>query len=260
MCRRAGLGGKAIRAREIAQDLGMATRTVHAHIEQLIAAGYLRRIDYGEGLSSGYSVVRSKKWKHRLLLTVGEESLLTPQISADPRRKTAWGSQNPALPSPNSALPSQNPAPYKEDNTRTLQGLSIVEEKSFDHTQLLLSPPIQVEEDLACRVKEVFAYFLERTGKSPRQYLFSKQRERQGLSGFESVIAFARRCEAPIPVDAATSLFRLAVDRLANSEFHNGKNDQGKTYLDWHQLFRSKDFPSPTKLVEYWLDDSRGHK
>jgi hypothetical protein len=46
-------GGKPIRAREIAQDLGMATRTVHAHIEQLIEAGYLRRIDYGEGLPSG---------------------------------------------------------------------------------------------------------------------------------------------------------------------------------------------------------------
>jgi predicted DNA-binding transcriptional regulator len=62
-------GGKPIRAREIAQDLGMATRTVHAHIEQLISAGYLHRIDYGEGLPSGYSVVRSKKWKHKLLLT-----------------------------------------------------------------------------------------------------------------------------------------------------------------------------------------------
>ncbi len=68
-------GGKPIRAREIAQDLGMATRTVHAHIEQLISAGYLRRIDYGEGLPSGYCVVRSKKWKHKLLLTIGESCL-----------------------------------------------------------------------------------------------------------------------------------------------------------------------------------------
>ena len=124
--------GKPVRARDIARDLGMAIRTVHAHIEQLIAAGYLSRIDYGEGLPSGYSVVRSKKWKHKLLLTIGEEPPTTPQISADPRRKTAGGSQNPALPSPNSALPSQNPAPYKEDITRTLQGLDIVEEKSFD--------------------------------------------------------------------------------------------------------------------------------
>ena len=50
------------------------------------------------------------------------------------------------------------------------------------------------------------------------------------------------------------------MDRLADSPFHNGKNDQGKRYLDWHQLFRAKDFPAPTKLVEYWLDDSRWTK
>ena len=122
-------GGKAIRAREIVQDLGMATRTVHAHIEHLIAAGYLRRIDHGKGLPSGYTVVRSKKWKHKLFLTVGEKPPVSPQNSTDPRRKNAGGSQNSAVPSPNSSLPSQNSAPYKEDNTRTLQGLSIAEEK-----------------------------------------------------------------------------------------------------------------------------------
>jgi len=102
--------GKAISAHVIATDLGMKTRTVHSHIELLVAAGYLRRIDHGVGMPSGYTVVRSKKWKN-------------------PRRKTAGGSLNPARPAPNSALPSQNSAPYKEDNTRTLQGLSIAEEK-----------------------------------------------------------------------------------------------------------------------------------
>jgi hypothetical protein len=251
-------GGKAIRAREIAQDLGMATRTVHAHIEQLIAAGYLRRIDYGEGSSSGYSVVRSKKWKHKLLLTAREEPSLAPQISADPRRKTAGGPQNSAQPSPNSALRSQNSAPYKEDNTRTLQGLkNIVEEKSFDDNLLPVTPFLDVEKDLERRVKELWDYFLERTHKSPKQYLFNKVRERQGLSGFKSLVAFAERCGSPDPLQAASDLFRLAVDRLANSPFHNGRNDQGKSYLDWHQLFRSKDHPSPTKLLEVWLDDER---
>jgi hypothetical protein len=254
-------GAKPIRAREIARDLGMATRTVHAHIEQLIEAGYLRRIDYGEGLPSGYSVVRSKKWKHKLLLTIGEELPLTPQILADPRRKTAGGSLNPARPSQNSARPSQNPAPYKEDNTRTLQGLNIVEEKSFDETQLLLSSPLEVEKDLEYRVKEGWEYFLERMGKSSAQYLFSRERQKQGLEGFKSLVAFAKRCKTQDdPFDAASKLFRLAVDRLADSPFHNGENKQGKKYLDWHQLFRSDDFPTPTKLVEYWLEDSRWTK
>jgi hypothetical protein len=106
-------------------------------------------------------------------------------------------------------------------------------------------------------VREGWEYFLERTGKSPKQYLFNKGRERQGLSGFRSLVAFAERCGSPDPLQAASDLFRVAVDRLANSPFHNGRNDQGKTYLDWHQLFRSKDHPSPTKLLEVWLDDER---
>ena len=125
----------------------------------------------------------------------------------------------------------------------------------------MISPTREVEKNLEHRVKEGWDYFLDRTNKSPAQYLFSVEQQKQGLRGFESLVAFVKRCKAPDnPHDAASKLFRVAVDRLADSDFHNGKNDQGKQYLDWHQLFRSKDFPTPTKLVEYWLDDSRWTK
>jgi IclR helix-turn-helix domain len=254
-------GGKPVRARDIAQDLGMATRTVHAHLEVLIQTGYLRRINYGDGLPSGYAVARSKKWRNRPTLASGEDLAPTPLNPANPRRKTAGGSLNPALPSPNSALPSLNPAPYKEDITRTIQGLNIVEEKSFDANLILVSPTLGVEKNLEHRVKEGWDYFLDRTSKSSAQYLFSPERQKQGLKGFESLVAFVKRCKAPgDPHDAASRLFRVAVDRLADSPFHNGENNQRKRYLDWHQLFRSEDFPAPTKLVEYWLDDSRWTK
>ncbi len=83
--------GKPVRARDIARDLGMAIRTVHAHIEHLIAAGYLSRIDYGEGLPSGYSVVRSKKWKHRLLLTIGEDATDNHADFCGPSQKNSRG-------------------------------------------------------------------------------------------------------------------------------------------------------------------------
>jgi hypothetical protein len=58
----------------------------------------------------------------------------------------------------------------------------------------------------------------------------------------------------------AMELFRLAVDRLVNSPFHNGKNDQGRQYTDWHQLFTSKGYSSPRKLLEFWLEDSNWEK
>ena len=42
---------------------------------------------------------------------------------------------------------------------------------------------------------------------------------------------------------------KVAVDQLAASAFHNGDNDQGKTYTDWGQHL----FPSRKKL-EWWLE------
>ena len=106
--------GKPIPARDIARDLRMAARTVHVHIERLVAGGYLRRIPqpqsctpsnpHGDGLSSGYAVVRSKKWKHRLLLATGEEPPSTSHNPANPPRiKTAGSSPIPARGSHNPA-------------------------------------------------------------------------------------------------------------------------------------------------------------
>jgi hypothetical protein len=112
-------------------------------------------------------------------------------------------------------------------------------------------------DDLPRRVKEGWNYFLEQTGKSSTQYVFSQQRQKQGLKAFESLVAYAKRARAPDPHDTASELFQIAVDRLSESKFHNGDNPSGTKYLDWNQLFTGKNHPFPTKLVEYWLDDSR---
>jgi hypothetical protein len=59
------LGGSQIRSSLIARDLEIAPRTVHEHIECLCSQGYVRRIDHGPGLSAGYAVQKSKKWKKK---------------------------------------------------------------------------------------------------------------------------------------------------------------------------------------------------
>jgi hypothetical protein len=106
-------------------------------------------------------------------------------------------------------------------------------------------------------VKEGFGYFLGKTGKSPKQYRLSRDKLVMGRRGFEELVKCAKRHQHTDPHAAAKALFEAAVDRLASSEFHNGKNDQGRTYLDWHQLFTGKGYRSPNKLVEFWLDDSK---
>jgi hypothetical protein len=106
-------------------------------------------------------------------------------------------------------------------------------------------------------VKEGYRYFLEKTGRSPAQHKFSDRRRKLGLDGFKALLSFARESKAPDPESSTAELFRLAVDRMGESKFHNGLNDNGTKYNDWHNLFQSKEFKAPTKLLGFWLDDSR---
>jgi hypothetical protein len=63
-------------------------------------------------------------------------------------------------------------------------------------------------------------------------------------------MARLRECLAKTGGDLAKAegLMRLAIDRLAASEFHRGKNDQHKRYDSWEKnLFESKE------QLERWL-------
>jgi hypothetical protein len=106
-------------------------------------------------------------------------------------------------------------------------------------------------------VEDGYRYFLEKTGRSPAQHKFSQRRRRLGIDGFKALLSFARESKAPNSETAAAELFRLAVDRMSESKFHNGQNDNGTKYNDWHNLFQAKEFKAPTKLLGFWLDDSR---
>jgi hypothetical protein len=227
------LNGRPIRAQEIALELQMGARTVQVHLDLLTRNGYLRRLEHGPGVASGYAVQRSKKWRTKLAVVEKKHPIETPQ-------KTAEGAQDSA---------SHN----RKDNTHNTQTI-LVEDFLLDGEARSKS---KKKSEVLPLVRDGWEYYLDRVGKSASQYRFAADRQKQGIEGFESLIVFAQQRESPDPRAAATELFRVAVDRLAKSPFHNGQNAGNNKYLDWHQLFRSKDFPSPRKLLEYWLDDSR---
>jgi hypothetical protein len=84
-------GGRAIRAQEIGLELEMPTRTIQAHLDRLVAHGYLRRLNRTQGVASGYAVQRSKKWKPKLSVVGREEQDPTPQILAQSPQNPATG-------------------------------------------------------------------------------------------------------------------------------------------------------------------------
>jgi hypothetical protein len=109
-------------------------------------------------------------------------------------------------------------------------------------------------------VKDGWDYWLERTERDESQNKLTQDRLAMGRKGFESLIAFAKERKAPEPVDAAVQLFRAAIDRMASSPFHSGQNEQGTSYNNWQHLFSGRGYPSPRKLLEFWLDDTRWDK
>jgi hypothetical protein len=253
-------GGRAIRAHEIGRELEMPTRTVQAHLDRLVAYGYLRRINHAQGVASGYAVLRSKKWKPKLPILVDQEPASTAQNSADLRRKPALSAQDSAQTPPFSAQTPpfsaqtpQNSAPYKEDITQTLQGLllgmpPVPSEPSHDGGT---RKAITEDEGLA----EIWDYYREKLNRSST-YAFTKKRRSMGEQGLSAARKLASEKGSITPRQDAVNFLKLAIDRLAKEPYHNGANDQGTKYLDWEHLFRGKDKECPQKLVEYWLDDS----
>ncbi len=46
-----------------------------------------------------------------------------------------------------------------------------------------------------------------------------------------------------------------AIEFMKADKFHNGQNDVRTKYNDWEYLFRGKDFKSPDKLTDFWLNN-----
>jgi hypothetical protein len=103
-------------------------------------------------------------------------------------------------------LSSPSPLPKKEEHL--VEDFSLVSEQPGE---------LSAQQALQKAVEAVWVYFLERTGKHPAQYRLTKPRQVMGRKGFESLIAFAKRCKWEDPLASASELFRVAVDRLADS-------------------------------------------
>lgn len=98
---------------------------------------------------------------------------------------------------------------------------------------------------LAAAVQSVWFYYIDAIGRNPKLYTFTSKRKAMGIARLRDLVGRSESLERGV------GLMRLCVDRLKQSPFHNGKNDQHKKYLDWEILFRS------TEQMEKWLDDER---
>lgn len=105
-------------------------------------------------------------------------------------------------------------------------------------------------------VEEAWEYYRTRLNRA-RHLELTKQRRSMGEAGLKACEKLARLNNSLQPAEDAVALLKLAIDRLAESPWHNGENATGAKYLDWEVLFRGRNAPCPQKLIEFWLDDEK---
>jgi hypothetical protein len=120
-----------------------------------------------------------------------------------------------------------------------------------------LPPSPETQHSSPCdQVLCVWNYYRERLKRDSHLALTAKRRA-MGEAGLKACRRLAVDAKASDPDGFAVQLMKIAVDRLAESAWHNGKNSSGKRYLDWEILFRSRELPCPEKLTDFWLDDDK---
>ena len=128
-------------------------------------------------------------------------------------------------------------------------GKDVRADSSSPHESVTPQTPKPPDEKLLV-VERVWAYYVQKLGKNPKQLSFTAGRKQKGL-------ARLRECLEKEGGDLghAEGLMRLAVDALAESPFHRGENNRKKRYDSWEKnLFKDQD------QAENWLDSTGGSK
>ena len=94
-------------------------------------------------------------------------------------------------------------------------------------------------------LQEDWDYYLVATKRNPKLYVFTDKRKKLGRARLRECVELASEPK----LQNAVNLMKVAIDRFSTDPFHNGVNADGKKYLDWELLCRSRE-----KFM-YWLDD-----
>jgi hypothetical protein len=143
-----------------------------------------------------------------------------------------------------------------EVQTYTAQRPTPIPPVGLTETQLNPKPKSISSNVAPSPVEEVWDYYREKLKRSLHLEL-TKQRRSMGEAGLKACEKMARINNSANPAEDAIALMKVAIDRLAESPWHNGENATGAKYLDWEVLFRGRNAPSPQKLTDYWLDDDK---
>jgi uncharacterized protein YdaU (DUF1376 family) len=186
-------------------------------------------------LSQFFPVVEPGKRANRYMWIEREKVVADLERRSDDGTRAARKRWNEARKQPN-ATPNASPMPHPmQEQTRAER----------EKKKSISSKPDGFDQSLL----EVWDYYIVALNKNPKLYDFDADRKTKGAARLNECY---RKAKEP-KLENAVAMMKVAIDRLAASKFHNGDNRDGKKYLDWEILFRSK------KKLTWWLDDDN-HK
>ena len=169
---------------------------------------------------------------------------LNQAVSSDRAKKAAaarWNKDAPSnAPSITQALLVQCPSPSPVLKTKAISS-------NDDESPTSRCPKDAAE---AHGLQEVFAYYLDRTGRKPSAYTLTPARKQKGLARLRECIS---RSQGDLP--SAVAMLKMAIDGICKSDWHMGRDPKtgGKRYVEWEShLFGS------VENLEKWIEASDG--
>jgi hypothetical protein len=115
------------------------------------------------------------------------------------------------------------------------------QEQNHEQEKTIASNPDRFDD----AIKQVFDYYLERTGRDPRTYEFTAIRKRRGATRLNECLR-----KTGNDLEKAKRLMKLAIDGLVASDFHMGRDQKtaGTKYCEWEKHV----FKSYEQMESWW--------
>ena len=136
------------------------------------------------------------------------------------------------------------------------------ETETIDTSSLFSKEDIQPKPDFKKEViSKVWEYYRQQFDRN-ENYCLSPTRQKHAEKAWDALV---KKCKQNLVAEAdqpeiILGWFCKAIERMRKDKYHNGQNDQHMKYNDWDYLFRGKDYKSPDKLTDFWLNDYKFSK
>jgi hypothetical protein len=255
------LNGQAMNEEVLARLLGLDKQTFITTLTTLLTSGVASR-EPETGAIMSRRMVRDEKLRE-IRIEAGKmggnpallnqnktthdnqtDNQMTPPSSSSSVSSSTTKTKAKSFVAKNATKDSSNGKPL--DDSPDFQ---LTNDFEFEESANQTNPRKKTKPEVDKAIREVFVYYLDVMNLNPATYTLTPKRRQKGLSRLAEALRIAHG-----NLNNAVELMKGAVDELATSDWHMGRDERtnGKRYCDWeNHLFRN------TEQFEKWLQQAQ---